>query len=310
MANAQDIAEPAATAETPPEAAAAEQSLATATDQPGDNPFSAQPPTIEAALAALPHAAAIDLGSLEPDQPARIEDVLPQPSDIDTTPEPIAAAAPKPAMPRYALAAAIALAVALGALGGAGIIAGLSGSAALPVADASMNEGVAQLRSEISALKALIAVAQRDAGAQFGKLSQRLDGMEKAQAEPAAKLAKIAESLNRIERGAAHASSDVTGSIGAAKSEGMNEAKHEAKPEPKPVTAEGWRLRDYHAGRAVVENPAGRLFEVGPGANLPGLGRVESIRRQDGRIVVATRNGNIAASLEWRRPAFYLPYRY
>ena len=53
--------------------------------------------------------------------------------------------------------------------------------------------------------------------------------------------------------------------------------------------AEGWRLLDFYAGRAVVENRNGTLFEVGPGSNLPGLGRVEAVKREDGKIVVVTR---------------------
>ena len=52
------------------------------------------------------------------------------------------------------------------------------------------------------------------------------------------------------------------------------------------------------------------LFEVGPGSNLPGLGRVEAIKRENGRIVVVTRNGIIAASSEPRRPPAPIPYRY
>ena len=67
---------------------------------------------------------------------------------------------------------------------------------------------------------------------------------------------------------------------------------------------------DFYAGRAVVESRSGRLFEIGPGSNLPGLGRVETIKRQDGHVVVVTRNGIISASLEPRRPPYYLPYRY
>jgi hypothetical protein len=73
---------------------------------------------------------------------------------------------------------------------------------------------------------------------------------------------------------------------------------------------EGWTLLDYYAGRAVIENRNGTLFEVGPGSNLPGLGRVESIKRQDGRVVVATPKGIITSQVETRRPSRYLPYRY
>ena len=39
----------------------------------------------------------------------------------------------------------------------------------------------------------------------------------------------------------------------------------------------------------MVESRNGTLFEVGPGSNLPGLGRVEAIKRENGRVVVVTR---------------------
>ncbi|MEX2036720.1 MAG: hypothetical protein WEA28_16180, partial [Xanthobacteraceae bacterium] len=130
----------------------------------------------------------------------------------------------------------------------------------------------------------------------FGKLAERLDRSEKAQSEPAAKIAKIAESLDRVERRIAPAAPEITGSVPA------------AKQQSKPPLADGWHLRDFYAGRAVVESRSGRLFEVGPGSNLPGLGRVETIKREDGQVVVVTRNGIIAASLQPRRTPRYRPY--
>jgi len=47
------------------------------------------------------------------------------------------------------------------------------------------------------------------------------------------------------------------------------------------------------------------LFRVGPGSNVPGLGRVEAIKHENGKVVVVTASGIIAASLEPRRPSYY-----
>jgi hypothetical protein len=55
----------------------------------------------------------------------------------------------------------------------------------------------------------------------------------------------------------------------------------------------------------VVENRAGRVFEVAPGSNLPGLGRVDGIKREDGKYLVVTRNGVIAGSYERGRPGYF-----
>ena len=57
----------------------------------------------------------------------------------------------------------------------------------------------------------------------------------------------------------------------------------------------GWVLREVFRGGAMVENERMGMFEVVPGANLPGLGKVETIRRQDGRWVVVTPKGFIVS---------------
>ena len=201
--------------------------------------------------------------------------------------------------PGYApLAAMIALAAVVGALAGAAATAGLLRDGSAPIAAATnqaLQDSVEKLGAELAALKAGLGTAQRSTHAQFGKLAERLDRAERAQSEPAAKIAKIAESLDRVERRIAQAA-EITGSVTA------------AKPQSKPPLADGWQLRDFYAGRAVVESRSGRLFEIGPGSNLPGLGRVETIKREDGQVVVVTRNGIIAASLQPRRSPRYLPY--
>lgn len=218
-------------------------------------------------------------------------------------------------LPSYAsLAAGIALAVAVGALAGAGATASLMRDDPSPASLAAAHENralrdsVAQLGSELGTLKAGIVTVQRNASTQFGKLAERLDRAEKAQAEPAARLAKIQESLDRLDHRqqqaaaatqapASAAAPEITGSIA-------------AKEESRPPLAEGWRMRDFHAGRAIVQNRNGTLFEVGPGSNLPGLGRVESVKRENGQAVVVAQNGTIAGSVAQRRPAYFLPYRY
>ena len=59
-------------------------------------------------------------------------------------------------------------------------------------------------------------------------------------------------------------------------------------------TVEGWVLRDVADGAALIEGRRG-MFEVYAGDPVPGLGRVDAIRRQDGRWVVVTSKGLIVA---------------
>jgi hypothetical protein len=245
------------------------------------------------------------------DNAAATEDI-PPPSEASAAapagPEPAAAAAASVTaaarLRRYApLAASIALAAALGALGGAAATSRLLDEPLPPAVTAAdsaraLQQTMARMEEELAMLRAGVSASARSAGAQFGKLAERIERAEKAQAEPAAKIARIAESLDRLElrlpKAAAQAP-EITGSVA-------------AQSEAKPAVAEGWELLDLFGGRAVVENRAGRVFEVGPGSNLPGLGRVEAVRREDGRVVVVTRKGIIAAPVERRRARHSRPY--
>ncbi len=237
-----------------------------------------------------------------------------EPAAVTADAAPIAAAASAPATKssflQYApIAASLALAAALGALAGAAATFSFAAPTPTPAAQSAaveetiaLKNTVAQLGRELATLKAGIDAVGRGTAAQFKTFAERFDRAEKAQVEPAAKLAKIFESLDRLERRATAATPDVTGAV-------TTVEKHQAKP----PALEGWKLVDIYAGRVVLASRAGQLYEIRPGSNLPGVGKVEQIKREDGRIVVVTANGNITAAIEQRRPQpqpYYAPYRY
>lgn len=214
------------------------------------------------------------------------------------------------------LAASVALAAALGGILGAAATAGLRSDTPTPVADAAaaetraLRETVVRLSTDFATLKSHVDSANRNAATQFQRLGERFERAEKAQAEPAARLAKISETLDRLERRNVAAAApavapatiaDITGSISTVD-----------KTQAKPLVLEGWKLHDFYAGRAVLENRSnGNLYEVGPGSNLPGVGKIESIKREDNRIIVVTQKGIITSALVEppRRPSGYMPYR-
>jgi hypothetical protein len=217
--------------------------------------------------------------------------------------------APRPRLRRYAsLAASLALSALLGGLAGAAVTVTMSNdepaTAAIAASNANraLRDSVTKLESEVATLRTAWASAQRTTGTQIGKLTERVDRAEKAQAEPAAKLAKVMETVDRLEHrtpqpqqvAATQAAPDVTGSVA-------------PKQDSKPPVAEGWALLDVYGNHALVESRGGRLFEITTGSNLPGLGRVESIKREDGKVMVVTRNGVIAGSIEPRRRPGVLP---
>jgi len=58
----------------------------------------------------------------------------------------------------------------------------------------------------------------------------------------------------------------------------------------------GWAVRDVYRGVAMLQSRMGGMVEVEAGDVLPSLGRIEAIRRQDGRWVVITSKGMITSN--------------
>ena len=206
-----------------------------------------------------------------------------------------------------ALAAVVALAALAGALGGALATAGLTHLAsddAVTGGNHALEASIARIDSDILALRAGLEHTSKLEMSQFNKTSDRLEKVEKAQAEPAAKLAKLSETVDKLRAvpavapvpvaAAPVAPKEVTGSItppAAAAQAAATAPKAEVGRLP---TVEGWILRDVAHGGALIEGRQG-VYEVYAGDPVPGLGRVDAIRRQDGRWVVVTSRGLIVA---------------
>ena len=199
------------------------------------------------------------------------------------------------------LAATIAIAAAVGAMTGSLATTGMTRLLASdPSAQSAgledsrlLKETIAQLGAEIGALRTHIDSSAKSAGVQFSRLSERLDRSDRTQAESTGKLAKLTESLERRSVAAATPPSDpvTTGSLPAKPPPQLHAPA--TRPAGQPIV-EGWTLRNVYNGAAVIQGRIG-LVEVEPGDTIPGLGRIETIRRQDGRWVVVTNRGLIIA---------------
>jgi hypothetical protein len=226
-----------------------------------------------------------------------------------------------------AMLAMVALATVAGALGGALATAGLGhwiASDTAAVRRVGLEASVARLDADVLALKANVEQNARAGTSQLNKSSDRLDKVEKAQAEPAAKLAKLSEAVEKLRAAqaapvasaapsaavslpaaavtpvAAHAApaaakeKEITGSIAPPATAAAAPAASAKVELARLPAVEGWVLRDVGNGGALIESRRG-LFEVYAGDAVPGLGRVDAIRRQDGRWVVVTTKGLIVA---------------
>lgn len=194
-----------------------------------------------------------------------------------------------PRMKRSALlAASVAVAAALGA-----VIGVVSTGKSTPVADnagieetQAMRNSLAHLAKDIAALKAGIEVANKNASAQIGKIAERIDRFDRAEATGS--ITKTAS---------APAPTPVV-------------AASTPLPPTKPQILEGWSVRAARNGAILVEGH-GETFEVVPGVPLPGLGPVASISRDGDRWVVTTPKGLIVSSNApppQRRRVYYPPY--
>ena len=204
------------------------------------------------------------------------------------------------------MAAALALAIVAGALGGALASAGfghLVGMAeATSPANGALEAAMARIDADMLALKADVEHTSKTGIIQFNKTSDRLDKLEKAQADPAGKLAKLTETVDKLRAApavapaavvaASAAPKDVTGSLAPPQAALASAAAAPKVEVGKLPPVEGWVLTDVGYGGALIENRRGS-YEVYAGDSVPGLGRIDAIRRQDGRWVVVTSKGLI-----------------
>lgn len=223
-----------------------------------------------------------------------------------------------------AVAAMLAVATAAGAIGGALATASLT----RPAGDVAANTGqtsaltasLSRIDGDIQALKTGLDHTSKLGMSQFNKTAERLDKLERGQAEPAAKLARLSEAVDKMQHAlpvaappvvaaaapaVSAAAKETTGSIAgapaqqqvaaASKSDGKTDIKGDMKGEAGRLpTLDDWVLRDVTYGGAVIGSRRG-MYEVYAGDYIPGLGRVDAIRRQDGRWVVVTSRGLIVA---------------
>jgi hypothetical protein len=237
--------------------------------------------------------------------PQAVADEAAQESIQESTHQEPPAEAPAPRVNRFTLlAAALALSAGLGGMVGVIAAASIMRSDAAPSAVASrtgleefqaLKESVVQARVDLAAMKASIDAGNRNAGAQLTKLGERIDRMERSQAEPVAKLSKAIDTLDRLSRADAAAQArDVTGSITPPAPSAPPAVAAAARPGAGGL--DGWVVRDVRRGTALIEGRMG-IIEVDQGDIVPGLGRVDAIRKQpDGRWVVVTTRGLITSA--------------
>jgi hypothetical protein len=194
----------------------------------------------------------------------------------------------RPRHKRYAvLAASVTFAAALGAVFGALASGGFTKQPRTDISlmeeNKAMQQSIAKLGKEIGTLKTSLEQANKSSNTQFARISERLQ----------------------------QAAAEITGSISAPQTttpKGPQQAPHQvatpmpqprpqqvaaAEPPPPPSTVlPGWTILGTRNGYVYVAGHGG-IYEASVGAPLPGLGPVQSVKRQDGRWQVQTPKGII-----------------
>jgi hypothetical protein len=199
----------------------------------------------------------------------------------ETTADEAAAAAAAPASRAHSsrflmLAGSVAFAAAfgsfIGSVSGSGLVGFLDPGAPAPTVQTTTTEAARQTRlelAELTAIKTNLDSTSRSTSAELTKLSDRLDKLDQRSA-----------------------SVETTGSITAA---AAAPAVAPVAPKITDRILQDWIVQDVERGRALIQNRSGGMFDVGEGSMLPGLGRIDQIKRQDGQWIVLTERGTITS---------------
>ena len=177
---------------------------------------------------------------------------------------------------------------------------------------------IVQLASELKSIKGAVENMKGDReksrGDILAKQAQLSERVERAGQENASRIGRLAEQLDRIEKSTRQAAADKaadkadkpekvaaaapippakpgrdvahTGSIAEPKAA-------DQKTDPRKTPLDGYVVRDYDDGYALIETRSGRYIDVAVGYNLPGVGKVEAIERRGRQWVVVTPKGYI-----------------
>jgi hypothetical protein len=204
------------------------------------------------------------------------------------------AAAPAARCKRFMmLAASVAFAAGFGSFVGSVSGSGLARFIYPPPAPTAPTNGIentiAAMReiklelAQVAALKASLDSTARNTINQYAKIADRLDRIDQRSAAAAETTA-----LLPAPNGAASTPTQAI-SLAAA-------AQASEPPKLNDRILQDWIVHDVQNGHALIESRYRGIFAVSAGSVLPGIGRVDEIKRQDGHWVVLTARGTITSA--------------
>ncbi|MDA9510344.1 hypothetical protein XI09_37995 [Bradyrhizobium sp. CCBAU 11386] len=236
---------------------------------------------------------------------------IPKPAPVVIKPAMIVAKPPPPRPTWVAPLATLAVAAVLVVCACTGVIAYLTtqpaqNNVAANTEIRNLRETVAQLRKQVSGvsenldgLRTAVDQSSKATNDRFGRFAENLDRIERVSSSSTVKLDKLAQaqaqapaptlaqsqpSPQAAPMMASLAAPEVTGSV----------PPSERASVPRKVV-KGWSVRQAYEGIAILQSPNG-VIEAVLGQQVPGLGRIEEIRNENGRLVVESSGGVIYSS--------------
>ncbi|WP_027546137.1 hypothetical protein [Bradyrhizobium sp. WSM2254] len=236
---------------------------------------------------------------------------IPKPTPVVMKPAVIVAKPPPPRPTWVAPLATLAVAAVLVVCACTGVIAYLTtqpaqNNVAANTEIRNLRETVAQLRKQVSGvsenldgLRTAVDQSSKATNDRFGRFAENLDRIERVSSSSTVKLDKLAQaqaqapaptlaqsqpSSQAAPMMASLAAPEVTGSV----------PPSERASVPRKVV-KGWSVRQAYEGIAILQSPNG-VIEAVLGQQVPGLGRIEDIRNENGRLVVESSGGVIYSS--------------
>jgi len=235
---------------------------------------------------------------------------IPKPAPVVMKPAVIVAKPPPPRPTWVAPLATLAVAAVLVVCACTGVIAYLTtqpaqNNVAANTEIRNLRETVAQLRKQVSGvsenldgLRTAVDQSSKATNDRFGRFAENLDRIERVSSSSTVKLDKLAQAQAQAPAPtlaqsqpsqaapmmASLAAPEVTGSV----------PPSERASAPRKVV-KGWSVRQAYEGIAILQSPNG-VIEAVLGQQVPGLGRIEEIRNENGRLVVESSGGVIYSS--------------
>jgi hypothetical protein len=229
-----------------------------------------------------------------------------KPVSVDVRPAVIVAKPPAPRPTWVAPLAALAIAVGLVISACTGLIAYMitqpSNTSTNTNAEIrNLRDTVAQLRRQVSGvsesldgLRTSVDLSSKATTDRFGRFGENLERIERSSSLSTAKLDRLAQAQVSAPAtspqqpmpmiAAAASTLDATGSV----------PRSERASAPKKLV-KGWSVREAYEGIAILQGPNG-VVEAVLGQQVPGLGHIEEIKNENGRLVVLSSSGTILSA--------------